>query len=736
MTKFSAASRQRLLIGILLVVVTLAIYWPATRFEFTNFDDPAYVTDNAMVQRGLTWPSIKWALTSSHSSLWLPLTRLVHLATWQVFGENSGGHHLVNIIIHALNALLAFLVVERMTGATARSALVAALFAWHPLRVESVAWVAELKDVMAVFFGLLTVWCYLRLVRSGKTIDRLLLIASYALGLMCKPMLVTLPFALFLLDIWPLGRLRFPAWFPGKPGQAPAGDSATGVGLPPNLSWRRAIMEKMPLIVMAIALCGVTLFTTTKAVAPLPLTYRIANAFLSYARYVGKMFYPTDLAVLYPHPGKWPSWQIALAILFCGLVTAGAVSIGRKRPYVFSGWFWFVGILVPVIGLVQAGPQAMADRFTYLPSLGLTMLVVWAVAGLAPHLPFGKPGAAALGGIATVACLVITHIQLGYWKNSIMLFEHTLAVTTNNDIAHYNLGEALSSRNYLKESIPHYEEAIRLNPKSDDAWNNLGVVYARLGQRDKAAEYYRKTMEINPNYVAAHFNYGLIHYFQQRMNEALAQFNETLRLAPDHHQARTWIGRIFAEQGRPDEARQNFLQALELNPRSADAHYELGVLRMNEGETAAAIQHFQKVIQLKPDYVAVYGKLGLALASSHQPAEAIAQYRRALSFEPDAIEPLNNLAWLLATDPHPAVRNGGEAVELASRACLVTSNQIPYLIGTLAAAYAEAARFEDAIRTAGLAVEVATRQGQTNIAEKNRELQQLYEQRKPFRQPQ
>jgi tetratricopeptide (TPR) repeat protein len=736
MTKPPAAPRQRLLIGILLVAVTLAIYWPATRFEFTNFDDPAYVTDNPMVQRGLTWPSVKWALTSSHSSLWLPVTRLVHLATWQVFGDNSGGHHLVNIVIHALNALLAFLVVERMTRATVRSAFVAALFAWHPLRVESVAWVAELKDVLAVFFGLLTMWCYLRFVKSGKSTDRLLLIASYALGLMGKPMLVTLPFALFLIDIWPLRRLGFPAWFPGNPGQVPAADSGSGADLPPTITWRRAITEKLPLLLMAIAFCGVTLLTTTKAVAPLPLTYRIANAFLSYARYVGKIFYPVDLAALYPHPGKWPSWQVVLAILFCGLLTAGALSMARKRPYVFSGWFWFVGILVPVIGLVQAGPQAMADRFTYLPSLGLTMLVVWAVAGLSPHLPFGKPGAAVLGGMVTLACLAITHVQLGYWKNSITLFEHTLAVTTNNDIAHYNLGEALNSKGYFKESIPHYEEAIRLNPKSDDAWNNLGVVYARLNQRDKAAEYYRKAMEINPKYVAAHFNYGLIYYFQQRMNDALAEFNETLRLSPDHHQARCWIGRIYAEQGRLDEARQNFLQALELNPRSYDAHYELGVLRMNEGETAAAIQHFQKVIQLKPDYVAVYGKLGLALASSRQPAEAITQYRRALASEPDAVEPLNNLAWLLATDPNPAIRNGTEAVELASRACQVTSNQIPSLIGTLAAAYAEAARFEDASRTARLAADVATRLGQTNIAEKNRELQQLYEQRKPFRQPQ
>ena len=735
MTKPQAPVRYRPIIGFLLVAVTLAIYWPATRFEFTNFDDPDYVSDNRMVQAGLTWTSIKWALTSTKSSLWLPVTRLTHLAAWEVFGANSGGHHLVNIVIHAINALLAFLVVERMTGAVARSAFVAALFAWHPLRVESVAWVAELKDVLAVSFWFLTMLCYLRFIKTRRMVDRLLLIGTYALGLMCKPMLVTLPFALLLIDVWPLNRLRFPALF----GRARDAGTPTGPASRPDspsgITWRQAVVEKLPLFVMALAFCAVTLLTATKSVAPVPSTYRIANAFVSYARYLGKTIYPVDLAVLYPLPGKWPSWQVMMAFGLVMVLSAVAVAMARKRPYVFSGWFWFVGILVPVIGLVQAGPQAMADRFTYLPSLGLTMVAVWAIAGIVPHLPFGRSGAAALGGVVAVLYLVATHQQLSHWRNTITLFEHTLANTSNNYIAHYNLAEAMSAKGMLTESIPHYEECIRISRNSEDAWNNLGVVYARLGQRDKATEHYLEAMRLNPQYAAAHFNYGLIHYFQQRMDDALAKFNETLRLSPGHFQAWCWIGRVYVEQGRLDEARQSFLRSLEFNPQYHEAHYELGVLLMNQGETTAAIQHLQKVRQLQPDYTAVYGKLGLALASSRQPAEAITEYRRALSLEPDSVESLNNLAWLLATDPNPSVRNGTEAIRLASRACEVTSNQIPYLIGTLAAAFAEASRFEEASRSARLAADVATRLGQTNIAEKNLELQKLFEQRKPFRQP-
>jgi tetratricopeptide (TPR) repeat protein len=728
MTKPQAPVRYRLIIGFLLAAVTLAIYWPATRFEFTNLDDPEYVSDNRMVQAGLTWTSVKWALTSTKNALWLPVTRLAHVATWEVFGFNSGGHHLVNIVIHAINALLAFLVIERMTGAVARSAFVAALFAWHPLRVESVAWVAELKDVLAVMFWLLTMLCYLRFIKTRRMVDRLTLIGTYALGLMCKPMLVTLPFALLLIDIWPLNRLRLPALFGGSPAR-PASDP------PPSVTWRQAVVEKMPLFLMAFALCALTLLTATKAMAPLPLSYRIANAFISYARYLGKIIYPVDLAALYPHPGKWPTGQVVLAFGLCVVLSAAVVAMARKRPYVFSGWFWFVGILVPVIGLIQAGPQAMADRFTYLPSLGLTLIAVWAIAGIAPHLPFGRPGAAALGGLVAVAYLAATHHQLAFWRNSITLFEHTLAVTSNNDIAHYNLAEAMGSKGMLAESIPHYEASIRINRNSDVSWNNLGVVYARLGQPDKAAEHYREATRINPKYGPAHFNSGLLHYFQQRMDDALAEFNEALRLSPDHYQARCWIGRVYVEQGRLDDARQSFLRSLELNSQYHEAHYELGVLMMNQGETAAAIQHLRKVIQLQPDYTAAYGKLGLALASSRQPAEAITQYRQALSLEPDAVEPLNNLAWLLATDPNPSIRNGTEAVRLASRACEVTSNQIPALIGTLAAAFAEASQFEEASRSARLAADVATRFGQTNIAEKNLELQKLFEQRKPFRQP-
>lgn len=561
----------RTAIGLFLVTVTLALYWPATRFEFTNFDDPGYVTENPMVQGGLSWAGIQWALTSTTSSLWLPVTRLAHLATWEIFGPASGGHHLVNIVIHAITAMLAFVLFQRLTGATLRSAFAAALFAWHPLRVESVAWVAELKDVLGAFFWILTMILYARSVRSGRRADRWSVVAIYAVGLMCKPMLVTLPCALLLLDVWPLRRLRLPFLHEPVP-PAPEPVSA-------SLRWTAAIREKVPLFVLAFAVCVVTMVTAEKATSGgLPASYRLANALVSYARYLGKTFCPVDLAALYPHPGHWPAAAVAGSALLVSALSAIALQSIHRRPYLFTGWFWFVGTLVPVIGLIQAGPQAMADRFTYVPSLGLTVALVWGVAGLSRHLPFGCRGAGALGLITLLALVTLTRGQLMHWQNSITLFEHTLALTENNEIAHHNLGQALAASGRVPEAVPHYESAVRIDPNYEDAWNNLGVAHSILGDRTKAEKCYREALRVQPGHVGARFNLGLVRYLEGRLPEALTEFAETLRLAPHHAAAHLWSGRAHRALQQQAEARQHFERALQLNPGSTEARSELEAL--------------------------------------------------------------------------------------------------------------------------------------------------------------
>ena len=718
------------LIGALLMVVTLAVYWPASTFDFTNFDDPEYVTKNSVVQGGLTRAGIQWAFTSTSSAMWHPVTWLAHLTVWEVFGPASGGHHVVNIAIHALNACLVFLLFNLMTGAVWRSAFIAALFAWHPLRVESVAWVAELKDVLALFFWLVAVGCHARFARSGRGVDRWLLLVVYVLGLMTKPMLVTLPFALLLIDIWPLRRLSV-SW--GHEA-IPHDPSARCFG---PVTWRQGIVEKLPLMGLALMFSILT-FLTSKggtAVTELPILHRIGNAFVSYVRYLGKSFYPVDLAVLYPHPGRWPLWSVALSVLLVAGLSMLALLMARRRPYVFAGWFWFVGTLVPVIGLVQAGPQAMADRFSYVPSIGLVAMLVWGVAGLARHLPFGHWGVAGFGLVVAGACLAGTTAQLGHWRNSITLFERALAVTSNNPIAHYNLGHALSVAGQIQDAVSHYEKAIRMDPKYDAAWNNLGLCYSILGQPDKAAEHFREALRIQPNNWDAHYNYGQALAVRGQLEEAAEHLATTSRLAPRHPRAQLDLGRVRAHQGRAADAYGHFARSLEINPRCFESHYELAVLRFKQGATEEAIAHLRTAVQLKPDYAEAYARLGLALAGQRRAVDAIAQYRQALTYSPNAIEPLNNLAWLLATDASAAVRDGTEAVRLATHACLVTSNQVPYLIGTLAAAYAEAARFDEAARAAQQAAELATRLGLTNVAAKNQELEQLFRLRKPYRIP-
>ena len=561
------------LIAVLLVLVTIALYWPVTGDEFVNYDDPDYVTANPPVQGGLNWEGVKWAFLNPVCRNWHPLTVLSHMLVCQISGLNPWGHHLTSVLLHALNAMLVFAWLRRMTGATWRSLFVAALFAVHPLRVESVAWVAERKDVLSGCFGVLALVFYARYATNGQrsvvgsrwslyhlpsSIYFLLSLSFFALGLMSKPVLVTWPFVMLLLDYWPLERFKF-----GSVG--------------------RLVWEKIPFFALSVAASVVTFAVQERGGALvtaefLPLGARGGNALISYCRYVAKLFWPTDLAVFYPHPGYWPLVQLLLA---GGLLLGISVLLFVSRPrFPFSlmGWLWFIGMLVPMIGLVQTGGWAMADRHAYLPSLGLLILVIWGTHELIRRCHRGVIALSVAGSAAIVLCMGLTRQQLGHWKNSEALFRHALEVTKNNDLAHNNLGTALAEQGRMDEAISHFRKAISLKPDYAQAHYNLGTALGEQGQMDEAITHFREAIRLKPDDAQAHNNLGIALHQKGQTDEAISQYQQAIRLKHDNIDAHYNLGMAFYQQGRTDEAIRQFQETLRLKPDYADARKNLDVL--------------------------------------------------------------------------------------------------------------------------------------------------------------
>jgi Tfp pilus assembly protein PilF len=546
-----------LAVCIALSITTIAVFWQVGNHEFISFDDNDYVTENRYVQDGLTLKGIVWAFSGPHAHNWHPLTWLSHMLDCQLFGLKPGRHHLVNLLFHVANTLLLFLVLHRMTKALWQSAFVAGLFALHPLHVESVAWVAERKDVLSTFFWMLTMGAYVYYVEHPGYKRYLLVFVFFLLGLMSKPMLVTLPFVLLLLDFWPLKRLhkaksgaRIAAARsqPARRGkkkqksrQPLQKDTPQKMAAVKTLAlWpeiRPLLKEKIPFFVVTILFCFITIYAQHRVVKPMelyPLGLRIANALISYVSYIGKMLWPVKLSIFYPYVGvALLSWQAVSAILVIMVTTYVTIRAARSFPYLIVGWLWYLGTLIPVIGLVQVGLQSMADRYTYVPLIGVFIMIAWGAPEILNRWRYGRFALASAAVVILLACMIMTYVQIGFWRNSIALYEHAIEVTSANSWAQNNLGYALALQGKRDEAIAHFQEAISINNPAD-AHYNLGIMMASQGKLDDAINHFRESIRISPEYAKAHNNLGSALLSQGRFDEAITSYREALRLNPDY----------------------------------------------------------------------------------------------------------------------------------------------------------------------------------------------------------
>ena len=649
----------------------------------------------------MTWDSIKWAFTSSEADNWHPVTWISHIIDYQLFKLKPWGHHLGNILLHAVNTALLYLLLWSLTGAVKRSFFVAALFGIHPLHVESVAWVSERKDVLSTFFWLLMMMAYVRYARGFKVpgskfkVYYGLGLLFLTLGLMSKPMVVTAPFVLLLLDYWPLRRisdLRF-AIYESKDGPKPQDSLPLG-----KLVW-----EKAPFFLIAGIASYVTYAVqkTHAVVRMIGPGVRVENALISYCRYVGKLFCPINLAVYYPHPGEWPLWMAVLAAVALLVVSVAALALRFRAPYFIMGWLWFLGTLVPTIGLVQVGAQAMADRYMYVPSIGLFIVLAWGLPDLAAawKWPLGRRGLAAAGLAALAGCSIITLLQLRYWKNSEAIFRRAVNVTEENYIAEANLGIALTTEpGKLQEAIALLRESLRIAPNVEVAQAGLARALWKAGDLAGATEHF----------VAAG------------------------RLTSDLPEPSFGAGTMLVLQGKPAEAVEHFQRALRLRPEWAPALKGLGDAMSLQGDVNGAIEQYLAAARMNPNDVEAQSDLAVLYSREHKMPEAISRYREVLRLQPDSVPALNNLAWMLATDSDPQIRNGAEAVSLAERACKLNDYKEPGLIGTLGAALAEAGRFDEAVKAGSQAEALATTMGMKDIAANNEKLVKMYRNQQAF----
>jgi tetratricopeptide (TPR) repeat protein len=621
-----------------LILITAAVFCQVYTYGFINYDDPRYVYENPNIRAGITPKAIKWALTASYAGNWHPLTWLSHMLDWQLFGPKAMGHHLTNLIFHIANTLLLFIVLKQMTHRLWPSAFVAALFALHPLHVESVAWVAERKDVLSTFFWMLTMWAYLRYVKRPSVARYLLTLLAFALGLMAKPMLVTLPFVLLLLDYWPLARVSFGQRI-GKTGRRDTKhtDSRFNRRMLYYLTW-----EKIPFFALSTVSSIITLLVQRAAMVPtalVPLKSRISNAFISYVEYIGKMIWPSRLAVFYPHPSKDISiLYVVISAVLLLTVTILIFRFARDYRYLVTGWLWYLGTLIPVIGLVQVGLQALADRYSYITLTGLFIIIAWGLPDLLAGWRYKKIALTLSSLLIISAMSVCTHFQLRYWQNTLTLFQHTLDITGDSYTAHLNIADALCEQNRVDEAIVEYQKCLQIVPNDTLALNNLGIALSLRGKFDEAIKYFTEALRIKPDSATTHSN----------------------------------IGYTLVFQGKLDEAAAHLAEALRLDPNSAQPHYSLGQILVQRGKINEAITHFGEALQLKPDWIEPMNNLAWLLAASKEttirnPDKAVKLARRACeltNYKKTALLDTLAVAYAAAGDFSKAIETAEKALEL------------------------------------------------------------------------
>jgi Flp pilus assembly protein TadD len=623
-----------------LAIAVFSVYLQTRRFEFLRYDDPEFVVNNLHIRGGLTPASIAWAFTTGYAANWFPLTWLSYMLGINLYGLASGWHHLTNVLLHAISTILLFAVLRRATGARWPSAFVALLFAIHPLHVEAVAWVSERREVLSGLFWLLSMWAYLDYVARPRASAYGLLLAAFGCGLMSKPMIVTLPFALLLFDYWPLRRWE-------------------------TVPFRRLILEKVPLVVLSASASVVTFLVqrhggATVSLAAVPFLPRLENAVVSYLAYSVQFFWPARLAVLYPYAAELPVWQAIGAGAVLATITGLAIAQRRRRPYLFVGSFWFGGTLVPVIGLVQVGVQSRADRYMYSPLIGLAVILAWSLAEMAGRGAWHRRMTSAIAVAACCVYGVVAWSTTGYWRNTVTLFRHAIEVTTDNWAALDTLSEALLTTDRAEEAMPYIAESLRLRPNLPGGHVNFGAALSKRGDFDAAAVQYRLALKLDPENLDAREGLGVV--LTEKALTEKGQFPEVLtnlqavaRLRPDDADSHYNLGRWYGLTGRADLAAAEFLETVKLQPENASAHFNLGISYAAQERFAQACDEFRKALRLKPDYMAARFNLGSALANLERFDEAIVQFQEILRMQPDfpaAREALENCIALKKQSGH------------------------------------------------------------------------------------
>ncbi len=647
----SPGPARLVLLGLLLFVGTILLYAPVREHGFSMFDDREYVVDNLNVQAGWTGESVRWAFTSAHASNWHPLTWLSHMLDVELFGDWAGGHHWTSVVLHGLNAVLLFTFLCTLSRAAGPSILAAALFAFHPIRVESVAWIAERKDVLSGLFFFLTLLAYAAYSRRGGLVFYLLTLLAFLAGLGAKPMLVTVPFLLLLLDV--------------------------GMREKRGRSWKVLVLEKLPMLGFAAGMIGVTLRAQAaggaiNATGAFPLVERLANVPTAYLAYVGKFLLPVRLAAYYPHPALTDPEGLgtrlllgSLGLVAIALVSWGAWRVRRRQAHLFVGWFWFLGMLVPVIGFVQAGAQQYADRYQYLPGIGLILALVWgtweALTGARQRNLWG------LAGVLVLILLAVqTSRQIRFWKSDRLLFEHALEVTNGNFAAHNNVGVYFNEQGDYAQAIPHFEAALALHPNYTNALVNLGRARLQTGDLARAEALFRRCIEAEPLEALGHFNLGLVH----------------------------------SRRGEDAQAEAAYGRAIEVDPSYASSYVNRSVSLARLGELDRAIDVLLALLRVVPGSIAGQRNLGLLYAERGDDEQAVVHLRGVLSAEAeiaDRVNAMNGLAWVLATSPEAGLRDGREALRLAAEASALTNHTRPEILSTWAAAHAEVGEFDQAV---------------------------------------